>query len=109
MRTFWEDFRHALRNLIKSPSFTLVAVSVLAIGIGANTAVFTLLNTFLFRPLPYPNADRLVFVGRSYAAENFEGAISIPKFNVWKDNHVLDNMTAYDAGGPGLNLRGSET
>src|SRR5215467_1862512 len=108
MSAMLPDIRQAFRNLIKSPSFTLVAVSVLAIGIGANTAVFTLLNTFLFRPLPYPNANRLVFLDRSYNGRTFGSSVSVPKFNVWKDNHVLDHVAVYDSGGPGLNLRGSD-
>jgi hypothetical protein len=83
MSAMLTDIRQAFRGLIKTPSFTLVAVSVLAIGIGANTAVFTLLNTLLLRPLPYPHAGRLVFVGRSFT-EGFGNSVSIPKFNVWK-------------------------
>ena len=107
MGTILLDFRQSLRNLVKSPSFALLAISVLALGIGANTAVFSLLNAFLFRPLPYPDADRLVFVERSFP-DGFGNSVSIPKFNVWRDNHVLEDMAIFDFGGPGLNLRGGD-
>ncbi len=100
--------RQALRNLIQTPSFTLIAVAVLTLGIGANTVVFTVLNTLLLRPLPYPNADEIVMVGRKLA-EGVGDSVSIPKFNVWKsENRVLDHMAAFDFAGPGVNLRGSE-
>src|SRR5262245_19955217 len=108
MSAMLADIRQAFRGLIKTPSFTLVAVSVLAIGIGANTAVFTLLNTLLLRPLPYPNAGPLVFVGRSFT-EGFGNSVSIQKFNVWKKaSSAVEHMAAYDFGGPGLNLRSSD-
>jgi putative ABC transport system permease protein len=108
MAMFWSDLRQSFRNLIQSPSFTLIAIAVLALGIGANTAVFTLLNELLLKPLPYPDSDRLVLVVRSTTG-GVGTSISIPKFNVWKKgNQVLDQLSAYDQGGPGLNLKGPE-
>ena len=76
-----QDIRYALRTLRKQPIFTLVAVATLALGIGANTAIFSLLYQILLQPLPYPRADRLVFVWNSYPAINLpQASVSIPDY-----------------------------
>src|SRR5438034_11636783 len=76
-----QDFRYALRTLRKQPLFTLIAVATLALGIGANTAIFSLLYQILLQPLPYPRADRLVFVWNTYPGINLpQASVSIPDY-----------------------------
>src|SRR6476659_2651151 len=76
-----QDIRYALRTLRKQPVFTLVAVLTLTLGIGANTAIFSLLYQTLLRPLPYGSADRLVFVWNSYPLMGLpQASVSIPDY-----------------------------
>ena len=80
MRTSVQDLAYAARNLRKSPGFTAVAAITLAIGIGANTAIFSIIDTILLRPLPFHNPDRLV---RLYETEAAPGAIRLPGRISW--------------------------
>jgi len=66
LESLWSDFQYALRTFRRMPTFTAVAVITLALGIGATTAMFTLVNGILLRPLPYPDSDRIVRVIQSY-------------------------------------------
>jgi putative ABC transport system permease protein len=76
-----QDFRYAVRTLRKQPIFTLVAVLTLTLGIGANTAIFSLIYQVLLRPLPYPSAERLVFVWNTYPLMGLpQASVSIPDY-----------------------------
>ena len=103
MDTFLADLTYAFRTLRSNAGFTAVAVAALALGIGANTAIFTVVDGVMLAPLPYPQADRLVRLGRKYPAGNGYSN-SIPKYMVWRRNDVFESMTLYDQGGLGVNL-----
>src|SRR5207237_1792550 len=107
MTTLTSDLRYAVRILFKNPRFSLVAIAALALGIGANAAIFSVVNALLLQPLPYADADRLVRVCRDFAGEP-ACAVSIPKFLTWARAQSLDGITAYDFAGPGLNLGGGD-
>ena len=79
------DLRHACRMLAQNAGFTLVAVSALALGIGANTAIFSVVNAILLQPLPYGHPERMVQLALSFPGGT-GNATSIPKFMAWKDN-----------------------
>ena len=94
-----EDLRYALRQLRKSPGFTAVAVITLTLGIGANTAIFSVVNAVLLRPLPYPKAHQLVMVWEQNPHRGwFENIVSGQNFLNWrKQNQVFDGMAAFES------------
>ncbi len=106
MSGFADDLKYSARTLLKSPGFTLAAVGALALGIGANAAIFTVANAVLLKPLGYPDADRIVEFGtRSTAIENFLSCV--PEFQEYqRQTGVFQEVAAYDMGGPGFNLTG---
>src|SRR5437868_15346670 len=85
MNTLFQDLRYGLRMLLKNKGFTAVAVIALALGIGANTAIFSLVNGVLLRPLPFPDAERIIFIeGKNPAAAGItESNISFLDFTDW--------------------------
>ncbi|MGB8836779.1 MAG: ABC transporter permease, partial [Candidatus Acidiferrales bacterium] len=102
------DLKYAVRVLWRSPAFAATAIVALALGIGANTAIFSVVNAVLLQPLSYPQPDRLVALERHFA--NGDGAsVSIPKFTVWSEQtQVFQAIAAYDFAGPGINLTGGD-
>jgi putative ABC transport system permease protein len=103
-----QDLRFAGRALRRSPGFAATAIIALALGIGANTAIFSVVNTVLLQPLAYPEPERLVQLMRSYP-DGVGTAVSIPKFVVWREQtKVFESSTAYDFSGPGINLTGGD-
>jgi putative ABC transport system permease protein len=96
METLIQDLRYGMRMLLKQPVFTLVAVVTLALGIGANTAIFSVVNAVLLRPLPYPDSDRLIFVSeRDQQLRRL--AIAWPNYLDWRaQNGVFENIGVYN-------------
>src|ERR1044072_3852544 len=100
MRTLWQDVRFGLRLLWKRPGFTAVALAVLALGVGANTAIFSVVNAVLLRPLPDPGAERVVaFDGVSPSKGIEESNMSAPDFADWREQaRSFEALALYSAG-----------
>jgi len=100
MLTLLRDMRYSLRTLRRMPGFTIVALLVLAVGIGANTAIFSVVNSVVLRPLPYPGADRLALIFETDLKDGIqsEGA-SAPNFLDWKEqSQSFDEMALLEVG-----------
>lgn len=96
METFWSDVRFTLRQLVRSPTFTLVAVLSLAIGIGANTAVFCIVNALLLRPLPVEEPERMVSIASTLGSEPNPLMTSLPNFKDFRDrSHSFTGMAVH--------------
>ncbi len=95
MNTLWQDLRYGVRMLLKNPGFTLIAVLTLALGIGANTAIFSVINTILLRPLPYAAPEQLVMVWESFPGSR-ENPSMPSNFADWRaQNQVFTDMAAW--------------
>src|SRR3989440_11191906 len=88
------DLKLAFRQLRKSPGFTFVAVLTLALGIGANTAIFSIVNAVLLQPLPYPDAERIMVLNES-SGPGQDYSVALPDYFDWqKDNTVFEHLAA---------------
>src|SRR5437899_6064822 len=98
MDTLLQDLRYTIRTLLKNPGFAAVAVLALALGIGANTAIFSVVNAVLLRPLPFLDPDRLTMVYSVNPAKGFPRfPVSVPDFIDWRaQSRLFDGMAAVD-------------
>ena len=97
METLWQDVRHGARTLVRSPGFGLVTVVLVAVGVGASTAVFSIFNAFLIRPLPYEQPDRLVLLHQCDRKGGMS-LVSRPNYLDWREQaRSFDAMSAYEA------------
>src|SRR5262245_47454444 len=110
MGVFIQELRYALRMLANNPGFTTVVVLTLSLGIGSNTAIFSVVNAVLLRPLPYPEPDRIVqFVLRGGTPYGNVPFISIPMFMVWREQtQAFQDISIYDGGSVGVSLTGGD-
>lgn len=102
-----QDLRFALRSFLKSPGFTMVAILALALGIGANAALFSVINTILLKPLPYAHPERMFEIFETFLPDGY-GTVSTPNFLDWrKQNHAFDHLEAVAFGSLNLQSNGA--
>jgi putative ABC transport system permease protein len=105
MQTLWQDLRYGFRTLTRKPGFTFVAIIALALGIGANTAIFSVVNSVLLRPLAYYEPERLVVINHDYPKINLKASVSAIGYTHYRDNAKSFESVAATTGG-GFNLTG---
>src|SRR5215468_4312404 len=101
MQTLWQDLRYGARMLLKKPGFTLIAIGAIALGVGANTAIFSVVNAVLLRPLPYEESERLVVLYETNPQQGRDELdVSYPNFADWRaQSQSFEQMVAYLSGG----------
>jgi putative ABC transport system permease protein len=111
MEMFWQDIRYGIRMLLKAPSVSIVATIALALGIGANTAIFSVVNSVLLRPLPFANSEALMNIWETDTVRGSQrGSASYPNFADWRDqNHSFERMSSYHTNDFILTGRGDST
>ena len=104
MQTLKQDFLYAIRTLAKSPAYAAVTILTLALGIGANTAIFSVVNGVMLKPLPYPNSDRLLFITSTFPTLGFDRFwVSLPEWAEFKErNRSFSGVGAYREGSVNL-------
>jgi len=97
MQTLWQDVRYALRTLAKSPAYAALSVLTLALGIGANTAIFSVVNGVLLKPLGYPHPEQLEFISSTFPKLNFDRFwMSLPEWSEFKQwNRAYQDVGGY--------------
>ncbi len=104
LENLWRDLKFVVRSLWKTPGFTIIAIVVIAVGIGVNTAVFSVINTVLLKPLTYPDPQSLVMLMNTSPRGSGPGA-NVPKFALYRQQRsIFSKVAAFDTGGAGLNL-----
>ena len=107
MESFLQDVRYAIRTMGKNPGFTAVAILTLALGIGANTAIFSVVENLLLRPLPYPQPEKLVEIWNTYPPQVPRAGLSPGDYADWRrQNASFSDMGAYASNSQGFNLSG---
>jgi putative ABC transport system permease protein len=107
MQNLLQDLRYAIRMMLKRPGFTLIAALTLALGIGANTAIFSAVNAVLLKPFPFPESQQLVDLAETFKPDGY-GTVSVPTLEDWKNqNSVFEGIAGYSF--TSFNLQGSET
>src|SRR6476660_5096491 len=92
-----KDIKYSIRTLLRQPAFTIVAVLTLALGIGANTAIFSVVNTVLLRALPFRNPEQLVSIGHSASSEGLPG-LAAYEYLAWSEkSKAFDGLAAYSS------------
>ena len=104
---FVQDLRYAVRVMAKRPGFTIIAAVTLALGIGANTAIFSAVNAVLLKPLPFPESEQLLDLSETFKPDGY-GSVSVPTLDDWKNqNTVFAGISAYSF--TSFNLEGGDT